>query len=54
MKGKYVEIAHGIAIGNRRLVSFEEVSTTSLKISFEGMACPVISNVEAYRVPVVK
>jgi len=48
---RYTEVAKGITIGNRRLVKFKTVNTSKLKISFNGKASPVISNIEVYRVP---
>lgn len=49
--GKFVEVAKGIAIGNRRLIKFKRIKTSKLKITFNGKASPVISNIEVYRVP---
>jgi len=49
--GKFVEVANGITIGNRRLIKFKKVLTSKLKINFKGKVSPVISNIEVYRVP---
>lgn len=49
--GKFSEVAKGITIGNRRLIKFKTISTSKLKINFNGKASPVISNIEVYRVP---
>jgi alpha-L-fucosidase len=51
VNGRYKELVKGITIGNRRLVKFETVKTTQLRIHFSGKACPVISNVEVYKIP---
>ncbi|PXX21712.1 discoidin domain-containing protein, partial [Arenibacter sp. ARW7G5Y1] len=48
---KYIEVAKGITIGNRRLIKFKTIKTQKLRITFNGKACPVISNIEVYRVP---
>lgn len=51
VEGEYKEVAAGITIGNRRLIKFETVTATKLRMHFFGKACPVISNVEVYNVP---
>ena len=51
INGEYQEVAKGITIGNRRLIKFKTISTSQLKINFNGKANPVISNLELYRVP---
>jgi alpha-L-fucosidase len=45
------EVASGTTIGNRRIVRFETARTKGLRIHFRAGACPLISNVEVYRVP---
>lgn len=44
-------VATGVTVGNRRIVKFETVKTQRLKINLEAKACPLISNIEVYRVP---
>jgi alpha-L-fucosidase len=46
----YIETASGSTIGNRRIVKFETVTTSRLKINLEAKACPLISNIEVYYV----
>jgi alpha-L-fucosidase len=52
--GAYSEMARGVTIGNRRIVRFRTIETRGLRISIEAKACPLISNIEVYRVPEVK
>jgi alpha-L-fucosidase len=47
----FVQVAEGVTIGNRRIVRFEPIETPRIRITFEAKACPLISNIEAYRVP---
>ncbi|MFC2118051.1 alpha-L-fucosidase [Bacteroidota bacterium] len=49
--GEYVEISKGTTIGNRRIVKFNNYSTQKLRINFDSKACPLISNIEVYKVP---
>jgi alpha-L-fucosidase len=51
VKRKFVEVARGVTIGNRRLVRFETLKTDRIRLTFTSKACPVISNVEVYYVP---
>jgi alpha-L-fucosidase len=51
VNGRYVEMASGITIGNRRLVRFDDVRTDRLRIQFSGKACPLISKVALYYTP---
>jgi alpha-L-fucosidase len=47
----FTRVAAGTTIGNRRIVKFETITTEKLKISFVAKACPLISNIEVYRIP---
>jgi alpha-L-fucosidase len=47
----FKEVATGTTIGNRRIVKFEKVTTEKLRINIDAKSCPLISNVEVYRVP---
>ncbi len=47
----FTQIRSGTTIGNRRIIKFEPISTGKLKISLVAKACPLISNIEVYRVP---
>jgi alpha-L-fucosidase len=49
--GTFDRVAKGVTIGNRRIVTFEPVTTQRLKINFEAKACPLIANIEVYRIP---
>jgi len=49
--GTFSEVASGTTIGNRRIVWFDEVITDAIQVDLVGKACPVIRNVEVYRVP---
>jgi len=49
--GDYAEVASGQTIGNRRLIKFTTLTTTSLRVKFNGLASPVISNIEVYNIP---
>ncbi|MGD9346902.1 MAG: alpha-L-fucosidase [Candidatus Aminicenantes bacterium] len=44
-------VANGVTVGNRRIVKFDTVYVRRLKINFEARACPVIANIEVYRIP---
>ena len=48
---RYVEIANGTTIGNRRIVRFEKTTLSKVRINIGAKACPLISNVEAYLIP---
>ena len=52
--GNFTQIATGMTIGNRRIVIFKTVTTEKLKIDIVAKACPLISNIEVYRVPELK
>ena len=52
--GNFMQVATGITIGNRRIVKFKTVTTEKLKIDIVAKACPLISNIEVYRVPELK
>jgi len=47
----FQKVAGGTTIGNRRIVRFETLRTPRLKIRIQAKVCPLISNVEIYRVP---
>lgn len=47
----YQEIAKGVTIGNRRILKFDTVNTSSIKVTFEAKACILISNLELYLIP---
>ncbi len=49
--GSFKEVATGVTVGARRIVKFETVDTPKLRVNIEAKACPVISNIEIYRVP---
>jgi alpha-L-fucosidase len=44
-------VASGVTVGNRRIVNFETVNTRRLNINLEAKACPLIANIEVYKVP---
>jgi alpha-L-fucosidase len=44
-------VAVGVTVGNRRIVRFKTVKTKRLKINLEAKVCPLISNIEVYRIP---
>jgi len=46
---RWIEIAAGTTIGNRRIVRFDTVITSQLRFNFDAKACPLISNIEVYR-----
>lgn len=50
-EGKYNRFAEGLTVGNRRLIRFKTVETSKIRINIDAKACPLISNVEVYRVP---
>jgi alpha-L-fucosidase len=47
----YTTIASGTTIGNRRTVQFDRVRTRALRITFDGQASLVISNIKVYNTP---
>jgi alpha-L-fucosidase len=49
--GKYSEVAGGTTVGNSRIVRFANIVTEKIQISIFAKACPLISNVEIYRIP---
>ena len=51
--GAFVQVASGITVGSRRIVRFDPVETQRLRIKIEAKACPVISEVSVYKVPVI-
>jgi alpha-L-fucosidase len=51
IKDTFDRVAKGVTVGNRRIVKFETVKTQRLKINLEAKACPLITNIEVYRVP---
>ncbi|MGD8539330.1 MAG: alpha-L-fucosidase [Candidatus Aminicenantes bacterium] len=44
-------VAQGVTVGNRRIVKFETVNTRRLRINLDAKACPLVANIEVYRVP---
>jgi alpha-L-fucosidase len=50
-EGRWVPVASGTTIGNRRILSFETVNTDQVRITIEAKSSIVISGIEAYRVP---
>ncbi len=48
------QVATGVTVGNRRIVRFKTISTEKLKININAKACPLISNIEVYRIPEIK
>ncbi len=49
--GKYNQVNKGFTIGNRRLVKFRTITSHKIRINIDAKACPLISNIEVYRVP---
>lgn len=49
--GHIRELATGITIGNRRIIKFDTVTAQKLLIAIDAKASPLISQIEAYRVP---
>lgn len=47
----FENVAEGKTIGYNRLVKFEPVKTNAVSIMIKAKACPVIANVEVYKVP---
>ena len=47
----FIKAASGTTIGNRRIVKFNTVTATKLRINLEAKACPLLSNIEVYLVP---
>ncbi|MFA9453198.1 MAG: alpha-L-fucosidase [Candidatus Aminicenantaceae bacterium] len=45
------QVAKGVTVGNRRIVRFKPITTEKLRITINAKACPLISNLEVYRVP---
>ncbi len=48
---EFSEIATGTTIGNRRIVKLDHIHTDQLKININARACPLISNIEVFKVP---
>ncbi|MFC2160769.1 alpha-L-fucosidase [Acidobacteriota bacterium] len=51
IKDRFEQIATGTTVGNRRIVRFKTTTTQKIKINISAKACPLISNIEVYRVP---
>jgi len=50
--GKWVELARGTTIGFKRMFRFPTVKTDKIRLTIlDARACPVINNVELYRIP---
>jgi alpha-L-fucosidase len=47
-------VATGVTVGNRRIVRFDTVDIRRLRINLEAKACPLIANIEVYRIPDIK
>ena len=47
------EVASGTTIGNRRILRFDMVAASELRINIRAKACPIISNIEVYATPEV-
>lgn len=44
----------GTTIGNRRIISFNTISTTRIRVTLESKACLAISNIEIYHAPAIE
>ncbi len=51
VNGTFARVATGVTLGNRRIIKFNPIKTQRLKINLEAKACPLIANIEVYRVP---
>lgn len=51
INGSFARVAKGVTVGNRRIVRFKPVNTSLLMINLEAKACPLVANIEVYRVP---
>jgi alpha-L-fucosidase len=51
---EFIPVAHGITIGNRRIIRFDTVKTQKLRVVINARACPLIANIEIYRIPPVE
>jgi len=49
--GKWKKVAEGATIGYKKLVRFSTVKTNKIRINFEAMACPAISEIAGYNIP---
>lgn len=50
VNGTFARVATGVTLGNRRIIKFNPIKTQRLKINLEAKACPLIANIEVYRV----
>jgi alpha-L-fucosidase len=50
----FKKVATGITIGNRRIVTFDKITAGKLRINIVAKACPLISNIEVFRVQELK
>lgn len=50
-KNDWADLIKATTIGYKRILRFPTISTQKLKVSFTGLACPVISKVSIYNAP---
>ncbi|MFV0329829.1 MAG: alpha-L-fucosidase [Dysgonomonas sp.] len=50
-KNDWADLTKATTIGYKRILRFPTISTQKLKVSFTGLACPVISKVSIYNAP---
>jgi len=50
-KNDWADLIKATTIGYKRILRFPAISTQKLKVSFTGLACPVISKVSIYNAP---
>ncbi|WP_435357959.1 alpha-L-fucosidase [Emticicia sp. SJ17W-69] len=54
VSGKWIEIAKETTIGYKRILRFPTVETTKLRFNIlDAKSCPLISNIEVYKAPIV-
>lgn len=54
VNGKWIEIAKETTIGYKRILRFPTVETTKLRFNIlDAKSCPLISNIEVYKAPIV-
>jgi alpha-L-fucosidase len=49
--GQWKPVAHGSTIGYKKILRFAPCKTDKVRISFEALACPLLSEIAAYDIP---
>ena len=48
--GKWQKVAKGSTIGYKKIIRFDDCTADRISLSFDALACPVLSNLELYKI----